>query len=120
MSAHTGGPRVWSRAALRYHLVFGAAVCVCLAAGWFELGRAREGREIAWVYTVEWPFFAVLLAVMWWHVVHDGATRRPSPRSARPTDRDISDDDPGLQAWRAYLVELGHDDGSTDTAPGSG
>lgn len=104
---------------VRYHLMFAPAVCVCLAAGWFELTRAEGGREIAWVYAVEWPLFAVVLVFMWWHTVTDRGTRRPSPPLAEG-DRDIADDDPGLRAWRAYLVELGHDDAKTDRAPGSG
>lgn len=110
----TVGPRRW-----HYHLFFASAIVVCLGAGWFELGRAREGHQIAWVYTFEWPVFAVLFGFMWWHVVNDRPTQRPAPPD-RAGQEAIPDDDPGLQAWRAYLVELGHDDASTDRAPGSG
>jgi hypothetical protein len=111
--------RVWSWPTLRYLLVFVPAICFCFAAGWFELTRAENGRTIAWVYAVEWPVFGVLFGWMCWHIVTGRDTRRPSP--PRPhSDSDIPDDDPGLQAWRAYLDELGHDDTSTDRAPGSG
>jgi len=107
------------RRALRYHLLFLPAVAFCLAAGWFELSRARGGHTIAWVYVFEWPLFGVLLGWMWWRVVTERDNRRPSP--PRPSEhRDIADDDPGLQAWRAYLDELGHDENCTDRAPGSG
>jgi hypothetical protein len=109
---------VWSRAALRYHLTFLPAICFCFAAGWFELTRARGGRTIAWVYVVEWPLFGIMFAWMWWHVLTDGGTRRPSPPQA-DHDRDIPEDDPGLRAWQAYLGELEHD-ANTDRAPGSG
>lgn len=104
----------------RYHLFFSVAVVVCAAAGWIELGRARAGREIAWVYTFEWPAFAVLFCFMWWHVVTDRPVRRPAPRSSAPGKSAIPPDDPGLKAWQAYLAELGHDDATTDRAPGSG
>lgn len=107
----------WS--SLRYHLAFAPAICFCFAAGWFELTRARSGHTIAWVYVGEWPLFGVLFGWMWWHIVSGRATRRPSPPRPRG-DRDIPDDDPGLQAWLAYLDELGHDDASTDRAPGAG
>ncbi|NYD41148.1 hypothetical protein [Nocardioides panaciterrulae] len=111
--------RLRSRAAVRYHLVFLPAVCLCLAAGWFELTRARHGHQIAWAYCVEWPMFAVVFGVMWWHVVSERESRRPSP--PRPhTERDIPADDPGLQAWRDYLDAFEHDDDGTDRAPGSG
>ena len=104
----------------RYHLFFSAAILVCLAAGWFELGRARGGREIAWVYTFEWPAFAVVFSFMWWHVVRDRPVRRPAPPRRGGGKHDIPEDDPGLRAWQDYLAELGHDDASTDWAPGSG
>jgi hypothetical protein len=120
VSQDSGEPmRPWSRRALRYHLAFAPAICFCLAAGWFELHRAREGRTIAWVYAVEWPVFGVVFGFMWWHIINGRETRRPAPP---PSDRarEIPDDDPGLVAWRAYLAELGHDDTSTDRAPGSG
>jgi len=111
--------RLRSRTALGYHLLFLPAVCLCLAAGWFELTRARHGHQIAWVYSVEWPMFAAFLGYMWWHVVSERDGRRPSP--PRPqAERDIPDDDPGLQAWRDYLGALEHDDDGTDRAPGSG
>jgi hypothetical protein len=114
MTRSTAGPG-W-----RYHVFFGIAVVVCLGAGWFELGRARGGREIAWVYTFEWPAFAVLFAFMWWHVVQDRPVRRPAPPGVGGAKHEIPEDDPGLRAWQAYLAELGHDDASTDRAPGSG
>lgn len=118
-SVGAGARGGWSHSTLRYHLAFLPAVCVCLLAGWFELTRARGGREIAWVYAVEWPLFAVVLIFMWRRVVTDGETRRPSPPRP-PGDGDIPHDDPGLRAWQAYLDALEHDDASTDTAPGSG
>ncbi|MFZ2014388.1 MAG: hypothetical protein WAV00_11240 [Nocardioides sp.] len=118
MSAGPAVPmKVWSRPALRYHLAFFPAIAFCFAAGWFELTRAREGHTIAWVYVFEWPVFGVLFAWMWWHIVTGRDTRRPSPPSPA-SDRDIPEDDPGLQAWRAYLAE--HEGDNTERAPGSG
>jgi hypothetical protein len=113
------GTRVWTRENRRYHLAFPPAIFFCFAAGWFELSRARHGHTIAWVYAVEWPLFGVLFGWMWWRIVTEREVRRPSPPRA-DGDRDIGTDDPGLQAWRAYLVELAHDEANTDRAPGSG
>jgi len=100
---------LWRGPAVRYHLLFAPAVVFCLAAGWFELTRATQGHQIAWVYTVEWPMFAALLGYMWWHVLSGREARRPSPPQAQAA-RDIPDDDPGLRAWRDYLDALEHDD----------
>jgi hypothetical protein len=104
----------------QYHLFFSLAILVCLGAGWFELGRARGGREIAWVYTFEWPAFAAFFGFMWRHVVTNRPVRRPSPQQAAGGKHEIPPDDPGLRAWQDYLAELGHDDATTDRAPGSG
>lgn len=112
-------PTFWARQNLRYHAAFWPAIGFCLAAGWFELTRALRGHTIAWVYTFEWPLFAVLVAWMWWHVVTGRDVRRPSP-PPRTGRGDIPADDPGLLAWRDYLDGLGHDGASTDRAPGSG
>ncbi|MGZ4501025.1 MAG: hypothetical protein ACXVXD_11375 [Nocardioidaceae bacterium] len=105
---------------LRYHVSFLLAVCFCFGAGWFELTRARAGHTIAWVYVVEWPLFGVLFAVMWWRLVTARDVRRPSPPGSRGGKGEIAEDDPGLQAWRAYLAEAGHDDTADEKAPGSG
>ena len=112
-------PKVFTKQNLRYHAAFLPAVCFCLAAGWFELTRAREGHTIAWVYVFEWPLFGVLFVWMWWRLVTERDVRRPSPPRT-PGDRDIPEDDPGLRAWQAYLEGLEHDGSTTDRAPGSG
>ena len=102
---------------LRQYLPLVVGVPVCLGAGWFELTRALGGREVAWVYAFEWPFYAVAGTYMWWQVW------RPRPRvlpeqlsRAGPTIRrepvrrvaaaSLDDDDPGLVAWQRYLARL--------------
>lgn len=95
-------------------------VPACLAAGWFELTRALGGREIAWVYTFEWPFYAVVGTYMWWQIWHR-APREVTAASdaARTNDRSrvdggvpepdaaaMPDLDPELEAWQSYLARL--------------
>jgi hypothetical protein len=87
---------------IRLHLPFLIAVAGCLYAGWFELTRARAGREVAWVYAIEWPLFAILGTYVWWHLLRD-TPPRPTLRDD-PSAEDRSD--PGLVAWQEYLAEL--------------
>lgn len=85
----------------------------CLAAGWFELTRAMNGHQIAWVYAFEWPLFGVLGTYVWWRLVHDaGPMGRRTTTSHHASDqRDATDAhssselpaDLGLQAWQRYL-----------------
>lgn len=58
----------------------------CLWAGWFEFGRAQEGRWRAWVYTFEWPFFAGVAIYMSRRIL-----RGDIPRIPKPSHNDESD-----------------------------
>jgi hypothetical protein len=92
-------------------------VPVCLAAGWFELTRALAGREVAWVYVFEWPFYAVAGTYMWWRIWRP-ATREEGPTTPlssaggkpvvdRPAEQAAEQDmDVGLAAWQDYLERL--------------
>lgn len=103
----------------RLHLPL-LAVPGCLLAGWFELTRARHGREIAWVYVVEWPLFAAIGVYMWWRLRTPEAAQdrsldpaqRPGSAATRSADgrpparQEPADADPELAAWQAYLAAL--------------
>jgi hypothetical protein len=43
----------------------------CLVAGWWQATVALSGNTLSYLYTVEWPAFAVFGIVVWWHLVHD-------------------------------------------------
>ena len=45
-----------------------------LVAGWWQYNVARGGNGLSWVYTVEWPFFAVYALYLWWKLIHDRST----------------------------------------------
>ncbi len=96
----------FSAAALRYHVPLLVGIVVCVAAGWFELSRAREGHTVAWVYAVEWPGFAVTGIVIWWRILTGRDGTRPSGPAADSREGDPSPDDPGLVAWRQYLSDI--------------
>jgi hypothetical protein len=94
-------PSRWS-VVVKLHIPFAVAVAWCLFAGWFELTRALAGREVAWVYAVEWPLFAILGTGIWWRQLHDR-----SPRRVVPDDSPAAEQlDTGLVAWQEYLGRL--------------
>lgn len=45
-----------------------------LLAGWWQYHVALGGNDLSWVYTVEWPFFAVYAVYIWWKLIHDEST----------------------------------------------
>lgn len=84
----------------------------CLIAGWWQLQRARSGNFLSWAYTLEWPLFAAVAAIMWWQVVHRGwgpaqdgpadVTAEASSSNSRPA-RDREHEDAALRAYNDEL-----------------
>jgi hypothetical protein len=42
-----------------------------VAAGWWQATRALAGNGLSWVYSVEWPVFALLAVAGWWYLIHE-------------------------------------------------
>ena len=93
-----------SSAAWRLHAALVAGLALCAVATWLEWNRARAGHSVAWVYTFEWPLFALLGTHLWWRLLH--ADRAPAPPPDREPAADDAAPDPGLIAWQAYLHRL--------------
>jgi hypothetical protein len=55
----------------------------CVAAGWWQATRALGGNSLSWVYSVEWPIFALLALGGWWHLVHEDPDAYRARRSLR-------------------------------------
>ncbi|MHB1711552.1 MAG: hypothetical protein ACYCV7_09135 [Acidimicrobiales bacterium] len=83
--------RWFSARAMLFHLLVAIIVPGCLIAWWWQVHVALSGNVLAWAYAVEWPIFAVIAVVGWWHLIHedpaDAAARRrgPSGRGLAPS-----------------------------------
>ncbi|MGH9048030.1 MAG: hypothetical protein ACRDVW_12070 [Acidimicrobiales bacterium] len=66
--------RYFTRRCIALHLTLLILVPGCLYAGWWQYSVATSGNGLSWVYTVEWPFFAVYGSYMWWKLIHDQST----------------------------------------------
>jgi len=42
----------------------------CLVAGWWQVTRAFDGNGLSYLYSVEWPIFALVGIWMWWSLIH--------------------------------------------------
>jgi hypothetical protein len=40
-------------------------------AGWWQATRALAGNGLSWVYSVEWPIFALIAVAGWWQLIHE-------------------------------------------------
>lgn len=99
----------------------------CALAAWWQVTRAFDGNGLSYLYSVEWPVFALVAVYFWWMLIHTdyetvglkGLRRqqaleaahqqaaaageaRPTPPSAAP----VEVDDPELAAYNARLAEL--------------
>ena len=97
----------------------------CLIAAWWQLHQALDGNSLSWAYTFEWPCFAVIATVAWWHLIHEDPAQRAvrlrpdlaaagaAPAAARTAD---PDDEPvwspdmrrrvAMAARREYLAHV--------------
>ncbi len=62
--------RWFSRRALALHLAILVWFPGCLVAGWWQVTRALGGNGLSYLYSVEWPVFAVVGVWGWWQLVH--------------------------------------------------
>lgn len=57
--------------ALVLHLGVVVVALACLGAGWWQATRALAGNQLSWVYSVEWPVFALVAVAGWWQLIHE-------------------------------------------------
>jgi hypothetical protein len=53
------------------HLAFVVVAGGCLLAAWWQVHRAMAGNTLSYLYSVEWPAFAVVAGIGWWQMFHD-------------------------------------------------
>ena len=53
------------------HVAFVIIATACLFAGWWQVHRAMQGNTLSYLYSVEWPAFAVVAGIGWWQMFHD-------------------------------------------------
>lgn len=89
--------------------------------------RAIHGDHVAWIYTVEWPFFACYAVYTWWKLLHDDPDARKRALRERPAASvsaleashgettpvalsegfdPYDESDPELAAYNRYLASL--------------
>jgi len=59
-----------SRRSLQLHAAVVLWVPACLIAFWWQVNRAFDGNGLSYLYSAEWPAFALLGVWAWWVLVH--------------------------------------------------
>lgn len=92
--------------ALRLHGAAVLGVAACVVATRIEGSRALAGHDIAWVYSFEWPVFAVMGVYLWWKLLLATVPGADPPAPASRQTASTAVVDPELEAWQAYLSRL--------------
>jgi len=78
--------RWFSRRAMLLHLTVLVIAPGCAIAGWWQATRALAGNSLSWVYSVEWPMFAMLALAGWWHLIHEDPAAYEARRAVPALD----------------------------------
>jgi hypothetical protein len=103
----------------------------CAIAAWWQVTRAFDGNGLSYLYSVEWPIFALVAVYFWWQLIHTdyetvglrGLRRQAAAEAAAevqdshgpgtvatgpggPRPRGAEVDDPELVAYNARLADL--------------
>jgi DNA-binding transcriptional regulator of glucitol operon len=109
--------RWFSPTSLLLHVTLLIWVAGCLAAMYWQVGRAFQGNQLSFMYAVEWPLFAVVGVMGWWALLHmepvteeEKAQRRAHEErmraQAQAAKRRPDDEDPALAAYNDHLARL--------------
>jgi len=99
----------------------------CALAAWWQITRAFDGNGLSYLYSVEWPIFAIVAVYFWWQLIHTdydtvglkGLRRQAAAEQAgngsgeeatghpdAPQRPVVETDDPELAAYNARLAQL--------------
>ena len=86
-----------SRRAVFLHLGCLLFVPFCIAATWWQITRAEDGNGLSYLYTFEWPVFAIVGIYFWWQFLHtdyDAVGLKGMRNQAAPTATSDVENDP--------------------------
>ena len=125
--------RWFSGRAVSLHAAALVLVPGCALAAWWQVGRAQDGNQLSYFYSVMWPAFGLLALYFWWLLIHtdydnvglkgmrrqqaemaaaDDATGEatstvpPALAAEEPAPAAGAEEDPELAAYNARLAEL--------------
>ncbi|HEY1831480.1 MAG TPA: hypothetical protein VGG38_14690 [Acidimicrobiales bacterium] len=115
--------RWFSKRALSLHLALILFVPGCGLAAWWQITRAFDGNGLSYLYSAEWPIFAILGVYFWWMLLHtdyeevglkgmrkqqsiEKATASVAVPAPAPRIIEAESEDPELAAYNARLAAL--------------
>ena len=110
--------KYFSRRAIGIHVALVGWIIMCALAAWWQVGRAIQGNSLSFLYSIEWPLFAILGLLGWYALLNlekvtEGQQRareeyeqmmREQAREARQVAAEA--EDPALKAYNDHLEDL--------------
>jgi hypothetical protein len=100
--------RWFSSRAIALHVAVLLFTPGCALAGWWQITRAQDGNGLSYLYSVEWPIFALLGLYFWWMLLHtdyESVGLRGMRRQAGAKPAPLSDAAPTAPALLAGAPE---------------
>lgn len=103
--------------AIIMHILLVLWVSGCVAAAWWQIGRASDGNSLSFLYAIEWPIFAILGFFGWYALLnmervseHQQQARREYEammrEQARAARAVAEAESPELAAYNDHLEQL--------------
>ena len=108
----------WSPRAVLLHFALILWVAMCILCAWWQVGRAIQGNTLSYMYSIEWPCFAILGVVGWFALVNAEAPtedqeaerrayeERMREQALRARRASAEGEDPTLAAYNDHLASL--------------
>jgi hypothetical protein len=108
-------PRAWG-----LHFALVVWVAMCAAAAYWQVGRALQGNQLSFLYSIEWPCFGVMGFFGWWALLNaDKVTehqrearreyeerKRAEAAALREAEDVINPEDDAMKAYNDHLATL--------------
>jgi hypothetical protein len=104
-------PATWfSRRSFILHLSLLLWFPGCLVAFYWQVHRAFDGNALSYLYSIEWPGFAIAGVYVWWVLLHSEPALEKKVVKEKQLEesppRRVEDEDPELAAYNERLARL--------------
>lgn len=100
------------------HVALICWIALCLAAAWWQVGRAVQGNALSYLYSIEWPVIGLLGVLAWYSMLNMEKTTEQKEQERRAYEEKmraeaqaarasaVSEEDPVLAAYNDHLASL--------------
>lgn len=104
--------------AMGLHVALICWIALCLAAAWWQVGRAVQGNALSYLYSIEWPVIGLLGVLAWYSMLNMEKTTEQKEQERRAYEEKmraeaqaarasaVSEEDPVLAAYNDHLASL--------------